>query len=178
MCDYLKTCKGCRNSFNTKDKRRIFCSMSCAGKFNNTGRLLSEETKKKQSESMEKYYVNHPEKLRKDNRGIEYVKFIGFFTKGKFKGKFIESIASVSKRTTSKILKRLNLGCCVCGWKDGSCDIHHINGRKILDPHNHDNLTLLCPNHHRLFHEKKISKENVIPLSKYFPENWRDFYYG
>ena len=178
MCDYLKICKGCNNSFYTKDKRRVFCSMSCAGKFNNRGRILSEETKRKQSESIKRYYENHPEKLRKDDRGAEYVKFIGSFTKGKFKGKFIESILSVSKRTSSKILKRINLGCCVCGWKDGSCDIHHINGRKIENADNHENLTLLCPNHHRLFHEKKISKENIIPLNKYFPENWRDLYYG
>lgn len=173
-------CKECGNEFKTVWRNK-FCSRRCSGISSNKNRPPpSEETKKKQRESLKKYYINHPEKTNpeRNRRGVEYTKFIGSFTKGKFKGAFIESILSVSKRTTSKILKRLNLGCCICGWKDGSCDVHHINGRKIKNADNHENLTLLCPNHHRLFHEKNISKENIIPLSKYFPENWRDVYYG
>lgn len=175
-------CKECGKEFQTVWRNK-FCSRKCSGISSNKNRLPpSEETKKKQSESLKKYYLEHPEK-KNPNRARyrcseEYIKFIGSFTKGKFKGRFIESILSVSKRTSSKILKRINLGCCVCGWKEGSCDIHHIDGKKIYNPDSHDNLTLLCPNHHRLFHEKKISKEDIIPLSKYFPENWRDLYYG
>lgn len=173
-----KTCKECGNNFRTHDDG-IFCGRSCSAKYNNRNRLPpSEETKRKQSEALKRYYDAHPEKRGKDKRGIEYVKFIGSYTKGKFKGAFIESILSVSKRTTTKILKRLNLGCCICKWKEGSCDIHHIKGKKILNSDSHNNLTLLCPNHHRLFHEKKISEKDVIPLSKYLPENWRDVYYG
>lgn len=171
-------CKECQKKFKTI-WRNIFCSQHCSAVFHNRNRLPpTEEQRKKVSESLKKYWNEHPEKKGKDCRGEEYVKFIGSFTKGKFKGRFIESILSVSKRTSSKIIKRINLGCCICGWKEGSCDIHHIDGRKIFNPDNHENLTLLCPNHHRLFHEKKISKENVIPLSKYFPKNWRDLYYG
>ena len=173
-----KLCKQCGNSFQTRDDG-IFCGLGCSAKYNNSRRLPStEETKRKQSEAMKRYYDGHPEKRGTDTRGKEYVKFIGSFTKGKFKGAFIESILDVSKRTASKILKRLNLGCCICKWKEGSCDIHHINGKKISNPDAHENLTLLCPNHHRLFHEKKISQDDVISLDKYFPENWRDLYYG
>jgi len=176
--EQTKRCKQCGNEFQTREDG-VFCNLSCSAKYNNKKRLpSSEETKQKQSDSLKRYYDAHPEKRGTDVRGKEYVKFIGSFTKGKFKGAFIESILSVSKRTSSKILKRLNLGCCVCGWKEGSCDIHHIDGRKIQSPDNHRNLTLLCPNHHRLFHEKKISKTEVISLDKYFPENWRDLYYG
>jgi len=173
-------CKECKKSFQTKWKN-VFCGHHCSAVFSNRNRPPpNDETNKKRSESLKKYYVEHPEKTNpeRNKRGPEYTKFIGSFTRGKFKGAFIESILSVSKRTSSKIIKRINLGCCVCGWKEGSCDIHHINGKGIPNPDNHENLTLLCPNHHRLFHEKKISKENVIPLSKYFPENWRDLYYG
>jgi len=171
-------CKECQKPFQTKWKN-IFCSQRCAAIHTNRNKPpYTEEHKKKISDSLKQFFINHPEKTKKDSRGPEYVKFIGSFTKGKFKGSFIESILSVSKRTSSKIIKRINLGCCVCGWKEGSCDIHHISGKNIPNPDNHENLTLLCPNHHRLFHEKKISKENVIPLSKYFPENWRDLYYG
>lgn len=176
--EQTKRCKQCGNEFQTRDDG-IFCGLSCSSKHNNKLRLpVSEETKLKIKNGINQYYLNHPEKLRPDKRGQEYVKFIGSFTKGKFKGAFIESILSVSKRTSSKILKRLHLGCCVCGWKEGSCDIHHIDGRKVENPDKHENLTLLCPNHHRLFHEKKISKTEVISLDKYFPENWRDVYYG
>ena len=171
-------CLECKSEFKTRWNGK-FCSHRCSSIYNNRNRSpISTEQKTKISESLKKYYINHPEKTKADCRGKEYVKFIGSFTKGKFKGSFIESILSVSKRTTSKILKRVNLGCCICGWKEGSCDIHHIHGKKIQNPDNHENLTLLCPNHHRLFHEKKISVKDVIPLSKYFPENWRDLYYG
>ena len=114
----------------------------------------------------ERYYAAHPEKRGTDVRGKEYVKFIGSFTKGKFKGAFIESILSVSKRTSSKILKRLHLGCCVCGWKEGSCDIHHIDGRKVENPDRHENLTLLCPNHHRMYDRKLIARKEISSLIK------------
>ena len=173
-----KLCKQCGNPFQTRDDG-MFCGLGCSAKYNNSRRPpTTEETKRKQSEALKRYYDAHPEKRGTDTRGEEYVKFIGSFTKGKFKGTFIESILDVSKRTASKILKRLNLGCCVCKWKEGSCDIHHINGKKISNPDAHENLTLLCPNHHRLFHEKKISRDDVVSLDKYFPENWRDLYYG
>ena len=72
----------------------------------------------------------------------------------------------------------MNLGCCVCGWKDGSCDIHHINGKKISNFDLHFNLTYLCPNHHRLAHENKLKKEEMISLDVFLPENWKDYYYG
>ena len=167
-------CLECHKEFKTRWRNK-FCGFSCSATYNNRNRLPpTEETKKKQRDGLLKYYAEHPEKLR---RGEKHSKATGEYTKGKYKGR-IESILDVSKRTASKILKRLNIGCCLCGWKEASCDIHHINGRKITNPHNHRNLTLLCPNHHRLFHEKKILEENVISLDKYFPENWRDLYYG
>jgi len=31
---------------------------------------------------------------------------------------------------------------------------------------------------HRLVHENKIEKKDLIPLSKFLPDNWKDFYYG
>lgn len=168
-------CKECNKEFQTV-WNNIFCSRSCSAKFSNKNRPpISDDIKLKRKEGMIKYWQNHPEKRKKPKN---YPAFVGSFTQNKYKGRGIKSILNVSKRTASKILKRLNLGCCICQWKEGSCDIHHINGRKIVNPHSHENLTLLCPNHHRLFHEKKISINDVIPLSKYFPENWKDMYYG
>jgi hypothetical protein len=171
-------CLECHKEFKTRWRNK-FCGMSCSSKYNNRNRPPpSENQKRKQSESLKRYYDVHPEKRASDIRGKEYVKFIGSFTKGKFRGAFIESIFDVSKRTASKILKRLNIGCCICKWNEGTCDIHHINGKKVSNANGHWNLTCVCPNHHRLIHNHKLRKEDLIPLDEYFPENWRDLYYG
>lgn len=43
--------------------------------------------------------------------------------------------------------------CAICGWSEASCDAHHIYGRSSNDI---SDLIMLCPNHHRLVHQKKI----------------------
>lgn len=53
--------------------------------------------------------------------------------------------------------------CLYCGWDKSTCDIHHIAGRKIPNPDDPSNLTLACPNCHRLIHDCKIG--DIIPLS-------------
>lgn len=170
-----KQCKECNNEFKTKWKG-IFCSRSCATKFNNKRRPPeSDETRRKKSESLKRAHKEHPEYFP---RSANHSKEVGEYTKGKYKGDSITSILDVSKRTASKILKRLNIGCCICGWKEASCDIHHINGRNVEDADGHWNLTCVCPNHHRMYHNKKLKKEDFIPLTKYFPENWKEMYYG
>ena len=56
-----------------------------------------------------------------------------------------KNIYELSTRTITKILKRMtddkNIGCCICGWNESTCDIHHIRGRKINNPNHHSNLT-------------------------------------
>jgi DNA-directed RNA polymerase subunit RPC12/RpoP len=79
-------------------------------------------------------------------------------------------------RTVGKILKRMNIGCSNCGWKKSTGDIHHINGKKIKDYNNHKNLCYLCPNCHRLVHNKKIYKENLISLDIFIGNKWKYFY--
>lgn len=164
-------CLECKKKFKTKWTNK-FCGMSCASTHNNRLRApLSEEKKRKRSESLKRWWNDHPE-LKSTHK-----QRAGEFTKGKHGGQ-IHSIMDVSKRTASKILKRLNLGCCICKWNEASCDIHHINGKKVEDANGHWNLTCICPNHHRMIHNHKISKDKFISLDKYFPENWRDTYYG
>jgi len=163
----FKKCKNCDVDFElTRAKRaNVFCSQSCANSFTNKQRQpMSDEIKKKISDGLKK---------TKDMRILAIAKV----TKNKHKGD-ISSILEVSSRTCSKILKRLNLGCCVCEWKEDVCDIHHIHGRKIENADSHDNLTYLCPNHHRLAHKGKIPNESLIPLSIYFPKDWKELYYG
>ncbi len=128
--------------------------------------------KEKISKSLKQYYKENPDKILK---GDKHSKKVGISTKS---GKKIESILHCSRRTMTKILKRLGISCCVCGWKEGTIDIHHILGKKVIDPDDHKNLAPLCPNHHRLLHEKKLAKEQVKSLYEILPENWQDYYYG
>jgi hypothetical protein len=173
---YKIICNNCKIEFSSNYKRRKYCSSTCAAKFNNKNREnWPDGWKLKISKGIKNFYAKHPERIKCGKRHSEK---IGSYTKGKFKGKSINSILDVSKRTASKILKRLNIGCCICGWKEATCDIHHINGKKVENANLHWNLTCVCPNHHRMFHNKKLKKEDFIPLTQYFPNNWKDMYYG
>lgn len=88
-----------------------------------------------------------------------------------------ESLLDCSSRTVTKILKRIGkMRCSLCDWDKGTCDIHHIKGKKIDNPNHHSNLTLLCPNCHRLVHEKKITE--VITLEEFLGDLWKEGYYG
>ena len=172
-----KICKECNNEFeiHRNNRRNIFCSSSCAAKYNNKFRKpVSDETRKLLSASMKKHYIEHPEAIR---RGDEQSKLVGQAIKGST-GKIPKSIMELSKRTITKLLKRLNIACSRCGWKESTCDIHHINGKKIPNYDNHNNLTIICPNCHRLVHTHKIKKEELVPLSTQLKEDWLDMYYG
>lgn len=90
----------------------------------------------------------------------------------------IKSIYDVSSRTKSKILNRIGLGCCRCGWKESICDLHHIIPRKQGGTDSHDNLVLVCPNCHRMLENGLIDPLTLPSLLEYFPENWHELYYG
>jgi predicted HNH restriction endonuclease len=47
-----------------------------------------------------------------------------------------------------------------------------------IDWINHNNLSLLCPNCHRMAHEGKLKKENLKNLNSTLPDNWKESYYG
>ena len=101
--------------------------------------------------------------------------------KVQWKGKFEPrtTIWDCSSRTICKILKRIEkMKCSRCGWSEGSCDLHHIHGRKIENPHQHSNLTILCPNCHRLAHEGKIAIEQLVNLDVFIGDAWKQAYYG
>lgn len=152
-----------------------FCSASCAAIYNNTCRQISQETRDKISRSLKDYYSRSPvseetrEKIRRSHAGRPAASY---------SRQKIKTIFDVSPRTRRKIINRLGLGCSYCGWKEASCDIHHIFGRKVPDSNDHDNLSLLCPNHHRMANEGIILPGELIALSKQWPDNWRNLYYG
>lgn len=162
---------------NKYSKNKKFCNSSCAAIYNNARRdPPTEEHKKKVSESLKKRYASdNPPKVKPPK---EQSILVGKSTKYKYKGLDIKSIAECSSRTVSKILKRMNVGCSRCGWKEATCDIHHINGRKVDDPHNHKNLIILCPNCHRIVHNHKIDLSEYKTIYDLFGETWKDYYYG
>ncbi len=167
----MKT-RECRNpeckrlfELNRNTRGNVYCGQSCSTSHTNKLRPpVTEETRKNISIALIKNKAKRIESISK-------------ITRGKFNKNF-KSIFELSSRTVQKILKRLKLGCSECGWDKATCDIHHIDGRKIEDADNHKNLVLLCPNCHRLVHEGKIEKDKLIRLNNYLPKNWKDFYYG
>lgn len=187
----LYTCLECNNEFKSIEHHPKFCGLSCSSKYNNKRRNLSLETKKQISESMKIYHkskeiIHHytcfickkdfssTKRIRMDRkihcqlckRKVDLFKEITG----------IQSILELSKRTVSKIFKRMKIKCLNCGWGNTTCDIHHINGKKIENFNNHSNLTYLCPNCHRLAHEKKLTKDKIVNLETYLGDKWKGFY--
>jgi hypothetical protein len=87
-----------------------------------------------------------------------------------------------SSRTKSKIIQRMinakEIGCSNCNWNESIGDFHHINGRKIEDAHNHNNLCYLCPNCHRLVHAGILPIEKLISLEIQIGDKWKKYAYG
>jgi hypothetical protein len=173
---YSIICPQCGTQKTTPDKRQRYCSKKCAAKQNNSVREpRSPEQRKKVSESLKKHWADHPEKKR---RGMVAALDIAKYTRGKYRECPPETILELSKRTVGKIIKRMNIGCSRCNWKEDTCDIHHIYGRKIDNPNKHENLSYLCPNCHRLAQSKKIKPEELISLDNYIGDTWKQFYFG
>lgn len=90
--------------------------------------------------------------------------------------KIPKSLLDMSKRTSSKIMKRMELGCFNCNWNLGSCDIHHIIPKSEGGTDDSENLTYICPNCHRLAHENKLLE--FVSIKDKIGEKWRDFYFA
>jgi|SRR5580765_2018672 endogenous inhibitor of DNA gyrase (YacG/DUF329 family) len=59
--------------------------------------------------------------------------------------------------------------CSLCGWAEAPCDVAHIISRKDGGDDSIENVTMLCPNHHRMYdcglipaEEIRASRENVL----------------
>lgn len=87
------------------------------------------------------------------------------------------SIFCLDTQLIRKILNAMNVKCCRCSWGEGTCDFHHIDGRKINNADTERNISLICPNCHRLVHEDKVKKEDLMPLSKLIGGRWKNFIY-
>lgn len=93
----------------------------------------------------------------------------------------ITSIYQLSSRTRKKIMKKMNIGCYICGWKQASLDTHHIVYKSQNGGDEHFNLIHVCPNCHRIIHTtNKFDKQFLIKITiqknKQFQSNWKNFY--
>lgn len=57
--------------------------------------------------------------------------------------------------------KNYQYRCIFCNWSEASLDVNHIEGNRHTNNH-YDNLCFMCPNHHKMYSENKISKNEVI----------------
>lgn len=84
------------------------------------------------------------------------------------------NIYQVSSRTRLKIIKKLQLACFNCDWSEANCDIHHIVPRSKGGTNDHTNLTILCPNCHRLAHIGSLTSFKT--LDEVVGDRWKAFY--
>jgi len=193
----IKNCPKCNKEFDDYSKwgAKKFCSRSCANSKEQT-QLMRDKKAKKLSivgsckfcdkECASKGALKNHERscLSNPNRLSGYFsgKNHSFDAKNK-QGqknsmglKVPASILDMSKRTATKILLRIGKGCSNCGWNESSCDLHHILPRSKGGSDLNENLTVLCPNCHRLAHTKKL--KTFVSLTSQIGEVWRDFYYA
>lgn len=167
----MKSCERCGKEHDGLYGSGRFCSESCSRKRNH-----SEEDKKRRSDAIKRARANG------SHDHVNWSLAVSRGTTGKFRKIIPNSVFELSRRTVSKIIHRLEkeegIGCCICGWNQGTCHIHHIDGRCVPNPHNHRNLSLLCPNCHCLVHEKKIEKHQLINLVDHIGEMWKKYYFG
>lgn len=57
--------------------------------------------------------------------------------------------------------------CIFCDWSEGSLDVNHIDGSRQTN-NKPENLHFVCPNHHRLITEGKISKDAIFTKREKF----------
>lgn len=98
----------------------------------------------------------------------------------RFKGKKLNevSLGDVSKRTLSKIAKRMNMACCICGWNEAPIDIHHITPKSKGGTNDVSNLTPLCPNCHRKAHSNLLDKSLIKSIDEIYGDEWKKYYYN
>jgi predicted restriction endonuclease len=142
-----KTCLTCNNTFNadTREHNRgnaKYCSLSCVAK--------QQVNKIKNINSICIYCQTT------FLSGSKESKYCSNSCKQKYYRK-----TQVTNEFATKSLQRIlgHLPCELCGWDTTTRDVHHIlpvneGGKNTLD-----NVIVVCPNHHRMYHKQLISEE-------------------
>lgn len=186
----IKYCEKCGKEITTIFGSGRFCSRSCS-----CARVHTSESKAKAAEKVriaaQNYYEAgcKCEKCGSIFHTKDYSRKLCFdclpttikHTKGK---ECPKSIKDISKRTTSKILRRLDLPCSCCGFyvKGLVLDLHHIIPRKNGGVDDMSNLTYICPNCHRMAHtDLSMLPHPLVSIEeqlRVLNKDWRSVYYG
>lgn len=186
----IKYCESCGKEHDGTYGSGRFCSRACANRRSQTA-----EANRKRSEAVKLAFIKYEEqgctceKCGKIFHTKDYSRKLCFecqpttikHTKGKENP---TSIKDVSKRTASKIFKRMELPCSNCGFyiKGVVWDIHHIVPRSKGGTNDMNNLTYICPNCHRIAHtDVKLLTKPLVSMYEQMEncgKDWRDYYYG
>lgn len=153
-----KNCKNCNKLFltDTRELSRgtrkgkpqgLFCSRTCSAIFSNKNRSLNTLICIHCSSSFTS--VSKITKFCSDICCIKHRKNIANSEQIVRKSTLIARVNKSLKSGTSK--------CFICDWDKTVCDIHHIIPKSKGGSDDFSNITVLCPNCHRLAHKNLIS---------------------
>ncbi len=164
-----RTCSrlGCKNNFTTKlSSPKKYCSKHCAVVVNNTGRVLSLETRTKIAGGKlkeKKFCLRCNTPLGRQDKycsskchaDYNYYHFIELWKKGEKDGGIGINVRSISGYLRRYLLEKYDNKCAVCGWNKKHpitgtvpLEIDHVDGNS--ENNLESNLKLLCPNCHAL----------------------------
>lgn len=160
-------CLECGNELKHGQKK--FCSSSCAAKYNNRGRVHSEETKEKISKTLTKGEYKTRESMvcpvcgkKLKNRQSTYCSR-ECFQQHKYEEEIEKwkkdpekfSTENISSTVRRYLFAKYSCKCQKCGWGEVNettgkvpLEVHHLNGD--CTDNREENLQLLCPNCHSL----------------------------
>lgn len=158
-----KKCKECDKSIEVRlsDHNREqgnFCSRECAGAYNNRKRKATS----KECEICGKKFTTKCGHAKFCSPSCKRHQNARLSKEARKRGEYRYHLAKKVRSEFGKI------PCFECGWNASICDIHHIKGRKEGD--HYSNLTIVCPNHHRLIHKGKLSMKNFKTLEDFKKE--------
>ena len=156
-------CKNCEKPFEAqlrelKRGNAKFCCRSCGLTYTNNYRKLHK---------LKCQYIHCNKDYESKNRNSKYCS-----SRCSSKARNLRSTGSIKngknklKRDVIAITSETGFQCFICKWHETSCDIHHIIPRRKGGTNEMSNLSVLCPNHHRLA-DRKILKDPPSVSSRY-----------
>lgn len=145
-------CERCGGEFEKRDKRRRFCSHSCAANVSNRSR-----SKTPCLNGCGKHTGANAKKFcsRKCWHEFKREKTISRWKSGEISGAMTNVEDKISLPVRRHVLENYDYRCAICGWGEVNpytgkvpVQVHHKDG----SPRNHgeENLIVLCPNCHSL----------------------------
>lgn len=155
-----KACKSCNKEFETTSKnRKVHCSIKC----------LNVHTAKKRSESDSK--KNRIVELY--NKGVKYkdiAQELGIHqgTVCSIMNKVLYRNRRIGVSATPSKCRSVYKECHICGFSR-IVEMAHIKPAHQGGTYDLDNIIGLCPNHHHLFDNKRLTEEEAILLKDRVP---------